>query len=45
MTTRFWWIFLAVALGALVAAGMISRVYVGQQLPPEAERPAPTLRH
>ena len=41
MTTRFWLTLLAVALGALIAAGVISRVYVEQQLPPEVERVAP----
>ena len=41
MTTRFWWILLTVAFGAIIAAGIISRVYVKQQLPPEVERLAP----
>lgn len=33
MTTRFWWIFMAVLIGALFAAGLLSRLYVGQHLP------------
>ena len=37
MTTRFWWIFMAVVIGALFAAGLLSRLYVGQQFPPQLE--------
>ena len=45
MTTRFWWIVVAVLLGALLSAGLLSRVYVGQQIPPpEAERLVPPQR-
>jgi hypothetical protein len=45
MTTRFWWIVMAVLMGALIAAGVLSRVYVGQHIPaPEAERLVPPER-
>ncbi len=37
MTARFWWIFMAVVIGALVAAGLLSRLYVGQQFPAQME--------
>ena len=37
MTTRFWWIFMAVVIGALVAVGLPSRLYVGQHFAPQLE--------
>ena len=36
MTTRFWWIFMAVVMGALLAAGVLARLYVEQHVPPQA---------
>lgn len=36
MTTRFWWIFISVATGALLAAGVLARLYVAQHVPPQA---------
>ena len=41
MTTRFCVDSADGAFGAIIAAGIISRVYVKQQLPPEVERLAP----
>jgi hypothetical protein len=45
MLTRQWWILMAVLVGALISGALLSRVYVGQQVPPgEVEQFAPKLR-
>lgn len=45
MSTRQWWILIAVLIGALISGVLLSRVYVRQQVPPgEIEQFAPKLR-
>ena len=45
MPSQLWWIIATVLLGALISAGLLSQVYVREQVPPaEIERLAPSQR-
>jgi membrane-associated phospholipid phosphatase len=42
MSARLWWLVLAVFLGALISGVLLSRLYVGQHVPPvDAEQLVP----